>query len=301
MSVRRLALRGGLAATALWAAGCATVYQRAFGQRRWGPEADRGWTPDDLGVEHERLPITTTDGVELLAWHLPGRAPAAVIVCPGHRGRAGDVLGISAALQRAGLSVTALGWRGTPGSGAGRHTLGSAERLDLKAGVAATRERTGGVPLGVLGFSMGGAVALGCAAEEPLIAAVCADSAFSDAYAVLDEGVRRVLHLPGPLLTRPAGAVLRRRTGGRLPEVSPVASIAAIPPRPLLLIHVAADRSVPVEHARRLAAAAGGASLWVVEGAPHCGAYFADRAEYRRRVGGFFVDALLRGAPSSTS
>ena len=63
----------------------------------------------------------------------------------------------------------------------------------------------------------------------------------------------------------------------------------------LLLIHGAADASVPVDHARRLHRAAGpGAELWIQPGVGHCAGYHADREGYVRRVGGFLVDALSR-------
>ena len=94
---------GGLA----WAASCALVYVRAFGRHR---SDDLQLTPSDFGATYETLNVRTGDGVRLACWHLPGTRRAAVIVSGGYRGRAADVLGISAALQRAGFHVTAYGW-----------------------------------------------------------------------------------------------------------------------------------------------------------------------------------------------
>ncbi len=66
-------------------------------------------------------------------------------------------------------------------------------------------------------------------------------------------------------------------------------AVEPIAPRPVLLIHGAADSMIPVDHGRAIFAAAGEPKeLWVVPGAEHCGAYFADRPYYVTRVAQFF-------------
>src|ERR1700686_5314020 len=122
--MRRTGRIAGGSASALalaWAAGCAFVYRRAFGHRYIDP---RMTTPDDYNAPHETLNVRTADGVRLAAWYLPGTLPAAIVVSGGYRGRAGDVLGVSTALQRAGFHVVAYGWRGKPARGPAAHTPG---------------------------------------------------------------------------------------------------------------------------------------------------------------------------------
>jgi dipeptidyl aminopeptidase/acylaminoacyl peptidase len=289
----------GALAGAAWMGACASLYWHAFRPVRWGEDAERGWTPADIGVPHESLEARTRDGLRLIAWYLPGTRPAAVVVSGGHRGRAGDVLGISAALQRAGFHVVVYGWRGTPGSDPAAHTLGVFERRDLEAAIDAVEARLGDVPIGLLGYSLGGAVSLVVAAEDHRVRAVCADSAFSDPLGVLADGVERVLRIPGAVLTAPVAAVVARRTGARLSDFEPLTSVARISPRPLLLIHGDQDTAVTPRHARRLYDAAGEPKeLWTVPGAAHVGAYFADRDQYLRRVRAFFESALAASAPA---
>jgi dipeptidyl aminopeptidase/acylaminoacyl peptidase len=276
--------------TLAWAGACAFVYRRAFGRRYIDP---RMTTPADYGATHETMDVRTADGVGLAAWYLPGTLPAAIVVSGGYRGRAGDVLGISAALQRAGFHVAVYGWRGTPGSDVAAHTLGVYERNDLKAVIDALAARLGNVPIGLLGYSLGGAVSISVAADDNRVAAVCTDSAFADPRLLIGERVRSTLKVPAAVVMMPVMALFARRTGARLEDFRPVLAVARLAPRPILLIHGDEDETVPVHHALMLYAAAGEPKeLWQLPGVGHVGAYFADRREYVSRVTTFFERGL---------
>jgi fermentation-respiration switch protein FrsA (DUF1100 family) len=274
-----------------WAAACALVYRGAFGRRAPDP---RLATPADFGVDHVTLDLVTADGVRLAAWYLPGTRPAAVVVSSGYRRPAGEVLGIAVALQRQGFHVAVYGWRGTPGSGEAAHTLGVYERQDLQAAINAMAARLGPVPIGLLGYSMGGAVSISVAADDPRVSAVCTDSAFADPQELIGQRVRSALKVPAAVVITPVIALLARRTGARLTDFRPLLAVSRIAPRPLLLIHGDFDTVVPIHHAELLYEAAGHPKeLWRVPNVGHVGAYFADRTEYVGRVIEFFRQALL--------
>ncbi|MBV8528595.1 MAG: alpha/beta fold hydrolase [Candidatus Dormibacteraeota bacterium] len=273
-----------------WAAACALVYRGAFGRRAPDP---RLATPSDFGVEHEALDLRTADGVSLAAWYLPGTRPAAIVVSSGYRRHPGEVLGIAVALQREGFHVVVHGWRGTPGSGEAAHTLGVYERQDLEAAIDALAARLGPVPIGLLGYSMGGAVSISVGADDARIAAVCTDSAFADPQALVGERVRSAFKVPAAVVMTPVIALLARRTGARLTDFRPVLAVGRIAPRPLLLIHGEDDALVPIHHAELLYEAAGEPKeLWRLPGVGHVGAYFADRPAYVARVVRFFQAGL---------
>ena len=141
---------------------------------------------------------------------------------------------------------------------------------------------------------MGGAVSLCVAADEPRVAAVCADSAFADPVDLLFERTGRRLLMPPALVVTPALTLLQRRTGARLGDLRPVTAVTRIAPRPLLIIHGDADASVPVDHAREALRRPAGQlrSLWHLPGVGHVGPYFADRSAYIERVSGLFSEAL---------
>lgn len=169
--------------------------------------------------------------------------------------------------------VLALDFRGHGRSG-GRTSVGRDETLDLDAAIRLARSSGAAAsPVVLVGFSMGGAVALRQAAiggDPP--DAVVAVSAPSRWY-IRHTGPMRRVHW---LLEHPAGPLVARALGIRLgtpwPQVppTPLELIGRIAPIPLLLVHGAADRYFGVDQARALHRAAQGAgALWIEPGMGH--------------------------------
>jgi fermentation-respiration switch protein FrsA (DUF1100 family) len=139
---------------------------------------------------------------------------------------------------------------------------------------------------------MGASVAVLLAARQAAVRAVVADSPFTGIAEVIAYNMAR-WRLPARLVVPMADALTGWRYGYRFGAVRPVEAVAAISPRPLLLIHGDADTLIPVSHAHQMfAAAREPKKLWIVEGAEHCGGYFADRAGYVARVARFFDQYL---------
>jgi dipeptidyl aminopeptidase/acylaminoacyl peptidase len=152
-----------------------------------------------------------------------------------------------------------------------------------------------------MGFSMGAAIAIMVAAREPDVRAVFADSPFTDQREIVRYQVGRKFHLSatqqGEWLARLVLSQVDRRLGRlfgfRLSDVDPLRDVARLAPRPLALLHGEADTTIPVEHTRRMEAAARAAGVPVetqyIPGAGHCQAYFFDRPGYCARATRFFA------------
>jgi pimeloyl-ACP methyl ester carboxylesterase len=85
-----------------------------------------------------------------------------------------------------------------------------------------------------------------------------------------------------------------RRIGGDMRATEPIRIAALLEGMPVLLIHGAADRTIPAADGRRLAAAIGPrAEHWIVPNATHSAAHTADPAAYEERVGGFLRRAFV--------
>ena len=255
---------------------------------------DFTFTPFEFQADYEEVELVTADGISFGAWHFrqPG-SPQTVIVSGGHKGQRQNSLGISAALWRKGFNVILYSYRGMPGSDRAPITFGIKEVLELQAAIAFARKRIASARIGLLGYSMGAVVSLLGAAGEPGVQALVLDSPFSDLRTLLIENVHRATKLPGAPIVWLAGVMLRLRTRSRLSECSPRDVLSSLEPRPLFFIHGGADEITSVNHSRRLYDAyRGPREIWIVQGAPHTGAYFADRPLYVERVAGFFARHL---------
>lgn len=256
------------------------------------PDPSFTFSPWELGAEHEEWEFRTADGIALRGWFLPrpGSSPT-VVSLHGYRGHMGQLLGISTNLWRAGFNVLLFDFRGRGRSDAAPISMGLWEQLDLEAALDAVGRRIADARVGLLGFSMGGAVAV-FGGNDPRVRAIVLDSCFTSQREVLEElAIREAArHLGGRVdgrLFLPVMEWWHRRLGKpSFAEIVPLDAIGGLD-KPMLVIQGTADQTVPSEHAKRLAAEAG-AELWLVPGAHHCGAYFVDRAAYTGRVTAFF-------------
>jgi uncharacterized protein len=270
------------------------VYIKAFVPIRPFYLDDFSFTPYEFQADYEDVELVTADGVSFGAWYFrqPG-SPQTVIVSGGHKGQRQGALGISVALWRKGFNVILYSYRGMSGSDRAPITFGITEVLELQAVIAFARKRIPQARIGLLGYSMGAVVSLLGAAGEPGVEALVLDSPFSDLRSLLVENVRRRARLPGTPFVWLAGLMLRARSGSRLDDCNPLAVLSSLEPRPLFFIHGGADDLTSVNHSRRLYDAyRGPREIWIVQGAPHTGAYFADRPLYVERVAGFFARNL---------
>ncbi len=278
----------------------AIVYRRLFLPVRPTYLDDFMFTPWEFLADYEDVDLVTADGVGFGAWFFrQAGSPQVIVVSPGHKGRRQDLLGIAMALWRKGFNVLVYSYRGMAGADRAAVTMGVREVQELAAAVDFARKRVKNARIGLLGYSMGASVSMLAAAGDPGIEALVLDSPFADARQVVMENVRRRTWLPGGPIVRLAALWLRLRHGVRLKEARPIAVLKGLERRPLFFIHGGEDAVTDVEHSRRLHDAyRGPREIWVVQGAPHTGAYFADRNLYVERVAGFFARKL--GLKTST-
>jgi len=285
------AFAGGMAAGLLGIAAYTT--RRLNGPVQQAKVNRYTFTPWEVQVPCDRVAFATDDGVTLRGWWLPREGAARTIVgCTGHRGVKSDLLGIGTGLWRAGNNVLLFDFRGCGESDVVPLSVGFHERRDLQAAIAFARTRTPDAPLGLIGYSMGAAVSIMIAADDPAIGAVVADSSYAAIGDVIAAEYRRRGVPAFPLLAA-SDRFNGWRYGYRFAALRPIDAVARLAPRPLLIIHGERDALTPVEHARRLHAAAGAPKeCWIIPDTPHCGGYFTDREAYVTRVAEFFARGL---------
>jgi pimeloyl-ACP methyl ester carboxylesterase len=253
-------------------------------------------TPASLGLDHEAVTVTTSDGVHLAGWFLSGTNGAAVVVRHGAGSTRSSVLDQAVALHDAGYGVLLLDARGHGESGGEAMDFGWYGDLDIAAGTAflAAQDGIDAGRIGVVGFSMGGEEAIGAAATDPLVRAVVAEGAtgrqaddkawLSDAFGWrgwIQERLEDVQYAVTDLLT-PAS-----------PPTALRAAVAVAADTAFLLITAG-----EVDDERRAAAhirsgAPEQVTVWEVEGAGHTDGYEHGPDQWRDRVV-TFLDTALR-------
>ena len=252
----------------------------------------------DLAYEDVTFP-STGDGIPLRGWFLPapGSDRVVLIVHGRNSNRAGDDgrhVPHAAALVAHGYNALLFDLRAHGESGGVRYTLGTAEQRDV-LGAVAYLERRGFAPerMGFWSHSMGAATVLLASAVSPDVRTIVADSSFARLEDLLGRELPRASGLPG-FFNPPILFFARTLFGADARIANPVEVVAGLPPDSLFIIHGEADGLIPVDHARRIAAAAGPAvhDLWIVPGARHDRASTVVPEPYEARVLAFFDEKL---------
>lgn len=251
---------------ALWVSVRAYRAEAACFHPRRGPVGLPPSGPGEPAFESVRL--RGRAGGEVGAWYLPARAGAAVVLVHGSGADRRSMLPEARLLARAGYGLLLPDLPGH-GESEGEVRFGVAERGAVQGALDWLAARPGVDParLGLLGFSMGGYVAAGVAAEDPRVRAVVLVSAPPDA-----ERQTRWEHRRFGFLTEEPALLAVRRAGLPLGEAEPADVVARIAPRAVLIVGGTADPVVPEGMTRELfARAAEPRELLVVEGAGHGG------------------------------
>lgn len=253
-----------------------------------------------LGIKFEEVIITSFDGLKLHGWWLESSAEApTVVVVHGVKKNRTDVLRASITLRLAGFNVLVYDGRGH-GNSEGRYiTYGFHERRDLESVLewVVSEKQIDRSRIGLAGESMGAAIILQVAAQNPWIGAVWADSPFASLRRVTREYVSRYTRLPDSVLTTvlgPAFQVANYRGKFNIDEVDPLRLAAQIK-SPVYLVHGTADQMIPVAHSQVIHDALGcKKDLWIVEGARHAKSvkHKPSKQEYAIRLISFFREHL---------
>jgi pimeloyl-ACP methyl ester carboxylesterase len=248
--------------------------------------------PRDDGFAHEDLMLKTVDGFDLQGWYLPTQNGAAIILLHGYGGNRLEMLNRAELLARNGYGVLLYDERGSGESG-GTRTFGWLDAQDVSLALDYLENKAEIDPqrVGVLGFSIGGQIALRAASQTDRINAIVAE----------EPGFARISDVPDiPTLEEKFYNVgywlgerwLSLRTGVPIPE-GVIDGLPRIAPRPILFVSTGQD------YGRALAQhffdqANEPKEWWEVPEATHGGSPIARPDEYERVIVGFFDRALMK-------
>jgi pimeloyl-ACP methyl ester carboxylesterase len=204
------------------------------------------------------------DGVTLRGWRCLASGPrrGTLVYLHGVADNRTSAAGAIQTLTAIGLDVVAYDSRAHGQSTGTVCTYGVREKRDLRRVIDALSPG----PVVLLGTSLGAAIALQEAADDPRVSGVVAAEVFSDLRTVARERAPRVLT---DRVIRRAFSIAETRGRFLVDEANPALAARRITV-PVLLVHGAADTDTGPDHSRRVyAALAGPRELVLVAGARH--------------------------------
>jgi fermentation-respiration switch protein FrsA (DUF1100 family) len=250
--------------------------------------------PDRVGAKWTLERFKSAEGTELTGLWFPSTNPSAKGVVVHFHGNGENMTSHFLYvywLALEGWDVLTFDYRGYGGSGGKKSVGGSVS--DGEAALAYARAKAPGLPLVVIGQSMGGALALAALDRDggEGVRALVLDSTFSSYERVAR--LKLAAHWPTwPLQWLPYLLISDR--------YAPQSLINRRKAVPLLMLHAPGDPVVPYAEGRRLyERAPGPKEFWDVPGTGHAEAFGLQGAEFRPRLLKFLDAVLAGGSPSA--
>ena len=249
---------------------------------------ESGLNPGHFKIPFEEVKLAAKDGISISGWFIKNESPKkpALVILHGYPAEKGDMMFIANDL-RPDFNILLIDFRSFGKSGGSFTTLGNQERLDLKAALDFLEER-GFKKAGVLGFSLGGAVAIITAVDDPRIAAVVSYASFADLTLLGQETYRNLFIFRYPLVE------LMKLWGGIFWDMDAKLSPQYAAERlktPALIVHTKPDEQIPFRHAELLREALKknpGAEFYF----PEKGRHGELPSDFEERVKNFFLKHL---------
>lgn len=210
------------------------------------------YTPKDLGFDYEKITFSATDGKNLSGWLVYSpKALGTIICCHGYPANKSDILPAVSFLYPQ-FNLFLFDFRGHGDSQGRLVSFGLREDRDILGAVDYIKgnPKLSKLPVGIWGYSLGGAVAIKACTQSKEIKAIVTDST----YASFPEMIIQYYGNLGPLkyILGSTGKLLGNIfVKGGLSQLSPESFVDSLNV-PILIIHASDDPFVPVEHAKRL-------------------------------------------------
>ena len=245
----------------------------------------------DLEGWVQEVQFKSQDGTQLAGWFIPGERQTSVLLLHGYRCKREEMLPHADMLHRAGYTVFLFDFRSRGESEGDAVTLGYYERGDVLGAIdyLKTRPDVDLAGFGVLGISQGGASAILAAASTQEIKAVVAEAAFKSVDSVIGQSFQHFVNLPAFPFAPLTVWIAERRVGIKAAEIVPEREVAAISPRPILIMHGVLDTTISPEDSEAIyASAREPKELWLIPDAAHAQGAKKATEEYELRIVTFF-------------
>ena len=243
-------------------------------------------------VDSQTITAVTTDGYKLVAKEFPAqdRSPENhkwVLVLHGYTGWKEEMYPFACWYYEEGYHVIVPDLRCQGESEGDFIGMGWTDHYDCTLWIDYILEQDADARIVIHGQSMGAATALMMTGEDDLsdhVAAVVADSSYTDAYSMFGDKVKEWFYLPAFPLVDSARLVLRLRGGYDLMDASALNAVSKSK-IPTLFIHGTSDAMISVQMSKDLYdAAACEKELLIIDGAGHAQAQDKDPEAYYETI-----------------
>ncbi|MDB5098646.1 MAG: hypothetical protein JWM80_3067 [Cyanobacteria bacterium RYN_339] len=250
--------------------------------------------PSDYGYAFDEVPFKSHDGLKLAGWYVPADVPTTkgIVILHGHGSNKDTAFKKYGPMLHDHYNLFIFDQRYCGQSEGPYSTLGYLEDKDAAIAVQQLRER-GNTSIGLMGESMGAAVAIDTGAQVPDVKAVWADCAFDSLYdAVEPRAKARKYPLP-QLVAQSVNKTVALRSHCAVEQADPVRWVAKLAPRPLVIVHGQKDDETTPDNGEKLfLAAKEPKQIWRTPEARHAESWKLYPQEYAERMRTFFDDAL---------
>jgi pimeloyl-ACP methyl ester carboxylesterase len=248
-------------------------------------------SPQEYGLPFEEIQFTTGDNLQLHGWWIPSaKSSHTIIFLHGFNGSMDPDLKYASRFIKDGFNVLMFDFRNHSRSEGKTTSLGATEVLDAQAAIQYARSH-GSEKIGLLGFSMGGRVALLTAVRDKTIAAIVSDGGPPRFSTAIVEGMKNK-GIPWGLRQIVAAMIqlgASIRTGNNLFCIDPIRIKPGQLTLPTLLIHGESDRFTTSSDLQEMISKLGtSAELWVVPGVGHRETDVPDLDAYLNKLVTFF-------------
>lgn len=208
-------------------------------------------TPADFNLPAEDVSFETFDHLKLFGWFIPApdtENKQVLIILHGYPAEKANMLSIAASLYPD-FSLLLLDLRSFGKSEGKYTTFGIKERNDIRSAIDFLKDK-GYEKIGVLGFSLGGAVGILTAKDDSRVNAVLSYASFADLETLGNNLYSNLFILKKPMIE--LMLLWSRITFGvSVTDISPFNAAQKLT-IPIFIVHSKADEQIPFEHAELL-------------------------------------------------
>jgi uncharacterized protein len=260
------------------------------------PSLDQPISNAPLTDARQAVSFTTSDGLTLGGWYIPSKNGAAVIFVHGLSGNRTSLTIEASLLIEQGYGALLFDLRNHGGNPRDSiSTMGLHEVRDVQAAFAFVVAQPDVDPtrIALYGASMGGVTAIRAMRQLPTARALLLDTAYTDTYTVLADGVQYFIPFLPRELAHGILGVCWLKTGIDYQQIDTISDIRALAGRPIFMMYGLDDTLIPPHHIESLyAAASEPKALYAVSGTPHGAHTDSDPAAWAARVVPFLAEHL---------